>query len=138
MLLKGTAAGAAAAALAARSGPFVHLGRAQSEFAGTTVTWMSNQRHDRAVKEMLFAEFEEQSGIKVEMQMFADEYPDQFMLAFESGNPPDIFNMLGNPAAQIEAGWPEPADEFLAANPDLAARGSTASSSATSLPGSGG
>ncbi|HEV2107060.1 MAG TPA: sugar ABC transporter substrate-binding protein [Thermomicrobiales bacterium] len=120
-VLKGVGAGAGAAALSAATGPFVHVGRAgQSDFAGTTVTWMSNQRHDRAVKEMLFKEFEEQSGIKVEMQIFADEYNDQLKLAFESGNPPDIFNMTGNLRGQIEAGWPEPADEFLSENPDLA------------------
>jgi multiple sugar transport system substrate-binding protein len=115
-LLKGTAVGAGAAAL---TGPFVHVGRAQqSEFAGTTVTWMSNQRHDRAVKEMLFAEYEEQSGIKVEMQIFADEYKDQLKLAFESGNPPDIFNM-SSPRQEVEAGWPEPVDDYLAATPGL-------------------
>jgi multiple sugar transport system substrate-binding protein len=118
-VVKGVGAGVGLAAVSAGTGPFIHLGRArQSDFAGTTVTWMSNQRHDRAVKEMLFKEFEEQSGIKVDMQIFADEYNDQLKLAFESGNPPDIFNM-GNPRAQIEAGWPEPADEFLSENPDL-------------------
>jgi multiple sugar transport system substrate-binding protein len=115
-LLKGVAAGAGAAALS--TGPFVHLGRAQSEFAGTTVTWMSNQRHDRAVKEMLFAEFAEQSGITVEMQIFADEYPDQLKLAMESGNAPDMFN-LTTEKQMIEAGWPEPVDEYLAETPGL-------------------
>ena len=101
-LLKGVAAGAGAAALS--TGPFVHLGRAQSEFAGTTVTWMSNQRHDRAIKEMLFAEFAEQSGITVEMQIFADEYQNQLKLAMEAGNAPDMFNLT--PRSEIEAGWP--------------------------------
>jgi multiple sugar transport system substrate-binding protein len=108
-LLKG-AAGAGGAALAAQ-GPFVHIGRARQ--ASTTVTWMSNQRHDKAVKEKLFKEFAEQSGITVEMQIFADEYPDQLKLAFESGNPPDIFNML-YPRSNVEAGWAEPLDDYLA------------------------
>lgn len=115
-LIKGVAAGAGAAALS--TGPFIHLGRAQSEFAGTTVTWMSNQRHDRAVKEMLFAEFAETSGITVEMQIFADEYPDQLKLAIESGNAPDIFN-INSEKLNIEAGWAEPVDEYLAATPGL-------------------
>ena len=38
------------------------------------------------------------------MQIFADEYPDQLKLAFESGNPPDMFNM-NQPRQQAEAGW---------------------------------
>ena len=112
-LLKGAAAGTGAALLA--NGPFVHVGRArQSE----TVTWMSNQRHDKAVKEMLFKELAEKSGITVEMQIFADEYPDQLKLAFESGNPPDIFNML-YPRSNVEAGWAEPLDDYLADTPGL-------------------
>lgn len=118
-LLKGAAAGAGAAALLKSTGPFVHIGRArQSDLAGTTVTWMSNQRHDRAVKEMLFAEFAEETGITVEMQIFADEYPDQLKLAVESGNAPDIFNML-YPRSNVEAGWAEPLDAYLAETPGL-------------------
>ncbi len=96
--------------------PVVQIRRANAQ--QTTVTWMSNQRHDKAVKEDLFARFAEQSGIKVEMQIFADEYPDQLKLAFESGNPPDMFNM-SQPRQQAEAGWAEPLDDYLAATPGL-------------------
>jgi multiple sugar transport system substrate-binding protein len=84
-----------------------------------TVVYMSNQRHDRAVKEALFQQFEEQSGIKVEVQIFADEYPNQLKLAFEGGNPPDIYNMTGQPRQEIEAGWAEPLDDYLAQTPGL-------------------
>lgn len=113
-LLKGVAG--TGVTVAAASSPFVHIGRARQE--GTTVTWMSNQRHDKAVKEMLFKEFAEQSGITVEMQIFANEYPDQLKLAFESGNPPDIFNML-YPRSNVEAGWAEPLDDLLAGTPGM-------------------
>ncbi|CAA9557304.1 MAG: hypothetical protein AVDCRST_MAG49-2202 [uncultured Thermomicrobiales bacterium] len=113
-ILKGTAAGAGALALG--GAPFLNLryGRAQAP----KVTWMSNQRHDRAVKEALFAQFKEQSGIEVEMQIFADEYKDQLKLAFEAGNAPDIFNM-NQPRQEVEAGWAQPLDEYLAATPGL-------------------
>lgn len=96
--------------------PVVQVRRASAQ--ETKVTWMSNQRHDRAVKEDLFARFAEESGITVEMQIFADEYPDQLKLAFESGNPPDMFN-LNQPRQQAEAGWAEPLDDYLAATPGL-------------------
>ncbi|MEJ7901936.1 MAG: sugar ABC transporter substrate-binding protein [Thermomicrobiales bacterium] len=86
----------------------------------TTLTWMSNQRHDRAVKEDLFARYEEETGVKIEMQIFADEYPDQLQLAFESGSSPDMFNM-NQPRQQAAAGWAEPLDAYLDAAPDLKA-----------------
>jgi ABC-type glycerol-3-phosphate transport system substrate-binding protein len=110
-VLKGAAAGAGAAVLAANR-------RAAVRAQDNTVVYMSNQRHDRAVKAELFKQFEEQSGIRVEMQIFADEYPDQLKLAFESGNPPDIFN-LSTPRQQVQAGWPEPVDDYLARTPGL-------------------
>jgi len=115
-VMKGAAGVAGAAALAGRG---VRRSSAQDKpFDGTTVSWMSNQRHDVAVKEMLFAQFEEQSGIKVEMNIFADDYPNQLKLAFEGGNPPDIFNMSA-PRQEVEAGWPEPLETYLAATPGL-------------------
>jgi multiple sugar transport system substrate-binding protein len=110
-VLKGAAAGAGAAVLAANR-------RAAVRAQDNTVVYMSNQRHDRVVKEELFRQFEEQSGIRVEMQVFADEYPDQLKLAFESGNPPDIFN-LTSPRQQVQAGWAEPMDDYLAKTPGL-------------------
>lgn len=91
--------------------PVVSIRRANAQ--ETTVTWMSNQRHDEAVKRELFDEWSKESGIKVDMQIYADEYPDQLKLAFESGTPPDIFNM-NQPRQQVEAGWPEPLDDYLA------------------------
>lgn len=91
--------------------PVISLRRANAQ--ETTVTWMSNQRHDEAVKRELFDEWSKESGIKVDMQIYADEYPDQLKLAFESGTPPDIFNM-NQPRQQVEAGWPEPLDDYLA------------------------
>ncbi|HYJ13612.1 MAG TPA: extracellular solute-binding protein [Thermomicrobiales bacterium] len=84
----------------------------------TKLTWMSNQRHDRAVKEALFARYAEETGVQVEMQIFADEYPDQLKLAFESGTPPDMFNM-NQPRQQAEAGWSIGMSDLLEADPDL-------------------
>jgi len=115
-VLQGAAGAAGAAALAGRG--VRRSGAQEKPFDGTTVSWMSNQRHDVAVKEMLFAQFEEQSGIKVEMNIFADDYPNQLKLAFEGGNAPDIFNM-SSPRQEIEAGWPEPLETYLAATPGL-------------------
>jgi multiple sugar transport system substrate-binding protein len=85
---------------------------------GKTVTWMSNQRHDEAVKRDLFEAWSKESGITVDMKIFADEYPDQLKLAFESGKSPDIFNM-NQPRQQVEAGWVEPVDDYLASTPGL-------------------
>ncbi len=123
-VLKGSAAVAGAAAIASH-GPRVHRAAAQDT---VTVRWMSNQRHDRAAKEELFAQFAESDAavlpdgrrITVEMNIFADEYADQLKLAFESGNAPDIYNMNA-PRQEVAAGWPEPADAWLAANPDVEA-----------------
>lgn len=97
-------------------GPVVGIRRANAQ--DVTLTWMSNQRHDKAVKEDLFARYAEETGVKVEMQIFADEYPDQLKLAFEAGNPPDMFNM-NQPRQQAEAGWAEPLDAYLDATPGL-------------------
>jgi multiple sugar transport system substrate-binding protein len=96
--------------------PVVNIRSAAAQ--GTTVTWMSNQRHDEAVKRELFEAWSKESGITVDMKIFADEYPDQLKLAFESGTPPDIFNM-NQPRQQVEAGWAEPVDDYLAATPGL-------------------
>ncbi len=85
----------------------------QAAAQSKTVTWMSNQRHDEAVKRELFDAWSKESGIKVDLKIFADEYPDQLKLAFESGTPPDIFNM-NQPRQQVEAGWAEPMDDYLA------------------------
>ncbi len=123
-VLKGSAAVAGAAAIASQA-PFIHRASAQDT---VNVTWMSNQRHDRAVKEALFAEFGASDAavmpdgrrISVTMNIFADEYADQLKLAFESGSAPDIYNM-GSPRQEVAAGWPEPADAWLAANPDIEA-----------------
>ncbi len=123
-VLKGTAAVAGAAAVA---GSAPSLNRASGQEI-VNVTWMSNQRHDRAVKETLFAEFAASDAslmpdgrrINVTMNIFADEYADQLKLAFESGNAPDIYNMNA-PRQEVAAGWPEPADAWLAANPDVEA-----------------
>ncbi len=52
------------------------------------------------------------------MDIFADEYKDQLKIAFESGNPPDIFNM-NSPRQEVEAGWPEPLETYLAKTPGL-------------------
>jgi multiple sugar transport system substrate-binding protein len=115
-VLKGAAGVAGAAALAGRG---IRRTSAQDKpFDGTTVTWMSNQRHDVAVKEALFAEFKEQSGIEVKMNIFADDYANQLKIAFESGTPPDIFNMSA-PRQEVAAGWPEPVDAYLADTPGL-------------------
>lgn len=108
--------GAAATGAAAFAAPFLNLKYGVGQ--GVTIVYMSNQRHDRAVKEELFQRFTEETGINVEMRIFADEYPDQLQLAFESGNPPDIFNM-NQPRQQVEAGWAEPLDEYLAQTPGL-------------------
>jgi multiple sugar transport system substrate-binding protein len=94
--------------------PVVGIRRASAQ--DTTLTWMSNQRHDKAVKEELFARYAEETGVTVEMQIFADEYPDQLKLAFESGNPPDMFNM-NQPRQQAEAGWSEPLTALVDAEP---------------------
>ncbi|MGI8483184.1 MAG: ABC transporter substrate-binding protein [Thermomicrobiales bacterium] len=96
--------------------PVVSLRRASAE--EKTVTWMSNQRHDEAVKRKLFEAWSKESGIKIDMQIYADEYPDQLKLAFESGKPPDIFNM-NQPRQQVEAGWAEPLDDYLTSAPGL-------------------
>ena len=113
-VLKGAAGAAGAAALAGRG---VRRSFAQDKpFDGTTVTWMSNQRHDEAVKETLFAAVQGAVRHQVEMQIFADEYKDQLKLAFESGNPPDIFNM-NSPRQEVEAGWPEPLDDLPGEHP---------------------
>ncbi len=98
--------------------PVVNVRRASAQ--DVKLTWMSNQRHDKAVKEELFARYKEETGVEVEMQIFADEYPDQLKLAFESGNPPDMFNM-NQPRQQSEAGWADPATAILDANPDFKA-----------------
>src|SRR3954447_21067965 len=89
-----------------------------NKFAGTTVVWMTNQRHDKAVKTDLFKQLETKTGIKVDFQVFADEYKDQLKLAFESGKAPDIYNMNA-PRQEVEAGWPEPLDDYLAKTPGL-------------------
>ncbi|MGC4192579.1 MAG: sugar ABC transporter substrate-binding protein [Thermomicrobiales bacterium] len=96
--------------------PVVQIRTAAAQ--GKTVTWMSNQRHDEAVKRELFEEWSKESGITVDMKIFADEYPDQLKLAFESGTPPDIFNM-NQPRQQVEAGWAEPLDDYLASTAGL-------------------
>ena len=96
--------------------PVVGVRRASAQ--DVKLTWMSNQRHDKAVKEELFARYGEETGVTVEMQIFADEYPDQLKLAFESGSPPDMFNM-NQPRQQAEAGWAEPLDAYLDATPGL-------------------
>ena len=96
--------------------PVVNIRSAAAQ--GTTVTWMSNQRHDEAVKRELFEAWSKESGITVDMKIFADEYPDQLKLAFESGTPPDIFNR-NQPRQQVEAVWAEPVDDYLAATPGL-------------------
>jgi multiple sugar transport system substrate-binding protein len=92
---------------------------AQSSGGKETVVWMSNQRHDRAVKEELFKQFEEKTGIHVDMQIFADEYGNQLQLAFESGTPPDIYNITGTIRDEVEAGRPEPLNDYLAKTPGL-------------------
>ncbi len=109
-VLKGTVLGTGAVVL----GVGCRGASVRAQGSGTTIVYMSNQRHDRAVKEELFKQFEANSGIKVEMQIFADEYPNQLKLAFEAGNPPDIYNMTGTPRQEVEAGWPEPLDDYLA------------------------
>lgn len=96
--------------------PVVSLRTAGAQ--GKTVTWMSNQRHDESTKRELFDAWSKESGITVDMKIFADEYPDQLKLAFESGTPPDIFNM-NQPRQQVEAGWVEPLDDYLTATPGL-------------------
>jgi multiple sugar transport system substrate-binding protein len=96
--------------------PVVNVRRASAQ--DITLTWMSNQRHDRAVKEELFARYAEETGVTVEMQIYADDYPNQLQLAFESGSPPDMFNM-NQPRQQAEAGWAEPLDAYLDATPGL-------------------
>jgi multiple sugar transport system substrate-binding protein len=88
---------------------------------------MSNQRHDRVAKEELFAQFSESDAsllpdgrrIQVQMNIFADEYADQLLLAFQSGTPPDIYNM-NQARIEVANGWAEPADAWLAENPDIA------------------
>jgi len=110
----GTGEGAApAAGSAATSAP------AQSSGAGETIVWMSNQRHDRAVKEELFKQFTAETGINIDMQIFADEYNDQLQLAFEAGNPPDIYNITNPIRQDLEAGRPEPLNDYLAKTPGL-------------------
>ncbi|HKG25842.1 MAG TPA: sugar ABC transporter substrate-binding protein [Thermomicrobiales bacterium] len=110
-LLRGSASGIGAALLGG--------GRLRgTTAAGTTVTWMSNQLHDQEVKAELFAQFEANSGIRVEMRIFPDDYGDQLKLAFAAGDPPDIYRM-NVPSQEIEAGWPEPLDAYLAATPGL-------------------
>lgn len=96
--------------------PVVHYKTAAKQ--DVALTWMSNQRHDREVKQMLFDRYAEETGVTVEMLIFADEYPDQLKLAFESGNPPDMFNM-NQPRQQIVAGWVEPITELLDAEPGM-------------------
>lgn len=98
--------------------PVMNIRRANAQ--ETKLTWMSNQRHDKAVKEMLFARYAEETGVTVEMQIFADEYPDQLKLAFESGNAPDMFNM-NQPRQQADAGWSVGFNALLDAAPDLKA-----------------
>lgn len=96
--------------------PVLNIRKASAQ--DTKLTWMSNQRHDKAVKEALFARYFEETGVEVEMQIFADEYPDQLKLAFESGNPPDMWNM-NQPRQQAEAGWSIGMTDLLNANPEL-------------------
>jgi len=98
--------------------PVVGIRRASAQ--DVTLTWMSNQRHDKAVKEELFARYKEETGVTVEMQIYADEYPDQLKLAFESGSPPDIFNM-NQPRQQSASGWADPVTPILDADPDFKA-----------------
>lgn len=116
-LLRGAALGAGAAALATKASAAPFFIQSQ-DFKGTKVTWMTNQRHDVEVKKKLFAEIEDKLGIKVDFQVFADEYKDQLKLAFESGKAPDIYNMNA-PRQEVEAGWPEPLDDYLAKTPGL-------------------
>src|SRR5690606_21153145 len=96
--------------------PVVHYKTAAKQ--DVTLTWMSNQRHDREVKQMLFDRYAEETGVKVEMLIYADESPDQLKLAFESGTPPDMFNM-NQPRQQIEAGWVEPITALVDAEPGM-------------------
>ena len=96
--------------------PVINIRKASAQ--DVTLTWMSNQRHDRVVKENLFARYFDETGVKVEMQIFADEYPDQLKLAFESGNPPDMFNM-NQPRQQAEAGWSIGMSDLLHNDPEL-------------------
>ena len=49
-------------------GPVVGIRRAAAQ--DVTLTWMSNQRHDKAVKEELFARYKEETGVTVEMQIY--------------------------------------------------------------------
>ncbi len=92
--------------------------RAPARAADGPIVWMSNQRHDQEVKEELFAAYQKQTGIAVDLQIYGDEYPDQLKLAFTSGQPPDIYRMV-SPAEEVAAGWPEPLDDYLAAAPGL-------------------
>jgi multiple sugar transport system substrate-binding protein len=108
------AAALASVGMSFANAPVVTVHRALAQ--ETKLTWMSNQRHDRAVKEELFARYAQETGVTVEMQIFADEYPDQLKLAFESGSPPDMFNM-NQPRQQSEAGWADPATPILDADP---------------------
>ena len=113
-LLKNASAATIGVSFAAA--PVVHYKAAAKQ--DITLTWMSNQRHDRAVKEDLFARYAEETGVTVEMNIFADEYPDQLQLAFESGTPPDMFNM-NQPRQQIAAGWVEPLTSLVDAEPGM-------------------
>lgn len=58
--------------------------------------------------------------ITVAMNIVADEYDDQLRLTFASGEAPDTGNM-NTPRQKVAVGWPEPADDRLAANPDVEA-----------------
>jgi multiple sugar transport system substrate-binding protein len=104
---------------AAGSLPAATTAPAASSGAKETIVWMSNQRHDQAVKKDLFQQFAEKSGIQVEMQILADEYANQLQLAYQSNTPPDIYNMNGTIRDEVEAGRPEPLDEYLAKTPGL-------------------
>ncbi len=113
-----TAAPTAAPTSGSSSGAATTPAASTGAVGGQTVVWMSNQRHDKAVKAELFKQLESKAGIKVDFQIFADEYKDQLKLAFESGKAPDIYNMNA-PRQEVEAGWPEPLDDYLAKTPGL-------------------
>lgn len=64
---------------------------ALSESGDTTVTFWSHQRHDREFIEGLLEKFNaEDNGIKVDFQVYTDNFGDMLAIAYQSGQAPDL------------------------------------------------
>jgi len=91
--------------------------------AKTKIVFWTWNRHDMDVRNAMFEKFaREHPDIEVEMVIHTDRYQDMLKLAWDAGNPPDVFQTPTEAllAQQVEAGWLMPLDRWL--TPEFKAR----------------